>query len=327
MKKMFIPPYVEQAVLDLEKQSKALKNHPDHKVLSESFFYVACLLRASVKIMLPDNGEIYRENNGGGRCPDEEEVKSMEGCPAPIVALCYRWTYPISEEEQDSESTYPAPKRITLIVDEKQIFPESINKSPGMVLYSVFYNDQFKIWSISRLSIYLPKEKIFIKGDREEYKKDVGRYPILPEPWKFITATFDLTTGKYISGQDVKNDAFAYNCFSQYLPDMTAMTQCFHSLRANALLDEVTHFSSSKKRKHQKKGVGGFSYYVLRLPPAKNQNISKNGSGSHASPRFHIRRAHIRKLSSGELTFVRQCFVGDKEKGIVNKDYIIGKML
>lgn len=44
-------------------------------------------------------------------------------------------------------------------------------------------------------------------------------------------------------------------------------------------------------------------------------------TGAHDSPRFHVRRAHIRKLPTGVLTFVRQCFVGDPEKGVVGKHY------
>jgi len=326
VKKLFIPPYIEQAVLDLEAQAKVLSNNSEHRITAASFYYVSRFLRSSIKVMLPDNGEIYRENNGGGRCPDEEEIKSMEGCPAPVVSLCYKYTYSLSVDEKNSATTVSAPKRITLIVDEKQIFPEAVNDNPNIQLFSVFYSDQYRLWSLSPLSIAIPKQKIFFTACREDFKKETGRESRIDTPWKFNVSVFDLTACKQITTRDVKNKDFFFECFSQYLPDITAMTQCFHSLRANALLDEVTHFSSSKRKKHTRNGVGGFTYHVLKLPSIKTRSVNKEKTDSHASPRFHVRRAHIRKLSTGELTFVRQCFVGNKNNGVVNKDYAIGKV-
>lgn len=42
-------------------------------------------------------------------------------------------------------------------------------------------------------------------------------------------------------------------------------------------------------------------------------------------PWSYARRAHIRKLPTGVLTFVRQCFVGDKERGEVKKHYAMAQ--
>jgi Protein of unknown function (DUF2786) len=46
--------------------------------------------------------------------------------------------------------------------------------------------------------------------------------------------------------------------------------------------------------------------------------------GTHASPRLHWRRGHIRRLPSGECTQVRPCLVGHKSLGQIEKDYVLG---
>jgi hypothetical protein len=43
--------------------------------------------------------------------------------------------------------------------------------------------------------------------------------------------------------------------------------------------------------------------------------------GTHASPRFHHRRGHVRHLQDGRMTFVRPCTVGGFEQGMVTHDY------
>jgi hypothetical protein len=44
--------------------------------------------------------------------------------------------------------------------------------------------------------------------------------------------------------------------------------------------------------------------------------------GSHASPRQHLRRGHIRRLQCGNI-WVNSCVVGDPSKGRIDKQYIV----
>lgn len=48
---------------------------------------------------------------------------------------------------------------------------------------------------------------------------------------------------------------------------------------------------------------------------------SDHQGGTHASPRQHDRRGHLRRLQSGRNVWVRPCKVGDPSKGIVFHDY------
>ena len=42
---------------------------------------------------------------------------------------------------------------------------------------------------------------------------------------------------------------------------------------------------------------------------------------AHASPRYHMRRGHIRRLPTGKTTFVHAHFVGSQDTGTVDKNY------
>ena len=48
--------------------------------------------------------------------------------------------------------------------------------------------------------------------------------------------------------------------------------------------------------------------------------------GTHASPRLHDRRGHLRRLRSGKNVWVRECKVGNASKGVVFHDYQIKEM-
>lgn len=43
-------------------------------------------------------------------------------------------------------------------------------------------------------------------------------------------------------------------------------------------------------------------------------------TGTHQSPRQHLRRGHIRRLESGNI-WVNACVVGSSEKGVIKKSY------
>jgi len=45
--------------------------------------------------------------------------------------------------------------------------------------------------------------------------------------------------------------------------------------------------------------------------------------GTHATPRLHERRGHWRNLANGRVVWVRDCLVGDPDKGVVEKDYLV----
>lgn len=77
----------------------------------------------------------------------------------------------------------------------------------------------------------------------------------------------------------------------------------------------------SDMRKSKKK-LPFFEFKILTIDSDKPQQNSSGGTGSHASPRVHLRRGHIRKLPTKNV-WVNACVVGDKAKGVIQKDYLV----
>lgn len=65
-----------------------------------------------------------------------------------------------------------------------------------------------------------------------------------------------------------------------------------------------------------------FSYWTLHLPSAPESEGQPLG-GTHASPRLHLRRGHIRQFAPGKYTWIDACVVGSKNEGMVVKDYAL----
>lgn len=84
---------------------------------------------------------------------------------------------------------------------------------------------------------------------------------------------------------------------------------------------ELAMIPSYKKRSANGK-VPFFDYKVLTIN-TKEASPTKNGiTGTHACPRQHLRRGHIRRLKNKHV-WVNSCVVGDATKGMVKKDYNI----
>jgi hypothetical protein len=78
---------------------------------------------------------------------------------------------------------------------------------------------------------------------------------------------------------------------------------------------------ATRRPKLARRGVSGWEYRVVNIDPARVVAVARARGGTHASPRWHIRRGHFRTLADGRRTFVRACAVGDRARGGIVKDY------
>jgi hypothetical protein len=79
--------------------------------------------------------------------------------------------------------------------------------------------------------------------------------------------------------------------------------------------------SRAKRARLSRDGVRGWVWHQVSINPGRLRAVSTPQGGTHASPRWHIRRGHWRQLADGRRVFVRQCEVGDPTRGGVVKDY------
>lgn len=88
-------------------------------------------------------------------------------------------------------------------------------------------------------------------------------------------------------------------------------------------VEQTIHQEASQKNAQRIKS-GKLPIYetkVLTIKASEPKN-NKQGlsTGTHASPRQHLRRGHIRRIETGNI-WVNACVVGSKENGIINKSY------
>jgi hypothetical protein len=110
----------------------------------------------------------------------------------------------------------------------------------------------------------------------------------------------------------------------QYTPNFEAATSMVW--RALGLLAISTplaeqQLSPLRRRPFAKLGVRGWTYRIAEIDTAQVAAARTLQGGTHASPRWHVRRGHWRTLSDGQRVFVRECEVGDIARGGVIKDY------
>lgn len=77
----------------------------------------------------------------------------------------------------------------------------------------------------------------------------------------------------------------------------------------------------TNKRKIAQGKIPSYDWHTVVIEAVEPKSESKGGT--HASPRLHDRRGHIRRLRSGKNVWVKPCKVGDAAKGIVWKDYVL----
>lgn len=90
-------------------------------------------------------------------------------------------------------------------------------------------------------------------------------------------------------------------------------------LECNNLLVEKIAPPSTRGLGKRKRRLLRFEYRVLTITGRRTVGVGT--SGSHRSPRFHLRRGHIRHLPSGQKTWVSACAVGSDRRGVIAKDY------
>lgn len=78
------------------------------------------------------------------------------------------------------------------------------------------------------------------------------------------------------------------------------------------------------KRIKQGKAPLGYEHKVVTIDPGllKMPGVVTAG-GTHASPRMHWRRGHIRHYGDGKVTPVRPAIIGDVSRGVITHDYAL----
>lgn len=123
-----------------------------------------------------------------------------------------------------------------------------------------------------------------------------------------------------LSTKDISEDELGLMSFYAYkLLCFLAALQCSNVIEVDTLPQPTKAPSVGAK---SKKKLPTFSYkeLVIDTKGKVEKTVDDCGSSTQNTKRIHLRRGHIRRLPN-KTVWVNPCVVGDKTKGVVEKDY------
>lgn len=210
-------------------------------------------------------------------------------------------------------------------VDNSQIFLIEDPGASAKFIYDIGIEDYFFHLPFQKITLEVIGEKArnIIFAERIGESGEVGlSYAVETKPGVWLQSIESSTTG---GRADFNPDPLLGGPGS---PAPRNMDVAFAMLAVLCKILECKNVSmqrvSAKPTVRSKLGKEPplYSHHVLVVKPERSESPSLGGT--HAPPRVHLRRGHIRHLSDGRTIWVRESVVGDKTRGIVTKDYLVG---
>lgn len=162
------------------------------------------------------------------------------------------------------------------------------------------------------------KQSGVYRGDPFDYKVWVFRYRPCSSMWSLhFVNTFKIGSALMGSLHNRATPPDDLDCGDAAF--LAAGLQALNCSNVHA----VEHLPSRLRVARAKKtGSPLYSTWTLEIKGtsgSKDRGMSLGGT--HASPRVHLRRGHIRHYDNGKTIWVQPCVVGNKENGMIDKDY------
>lgn len=248
-------------------------------------------LQGAIKFFVPDRS--FNEKRRVSILRSDaplEDFADLIGSPYPVWALVYR------VRSDDPESI--GDKRVVLVREtESDLRVEVAVHLP--------HADESEPWA------YLPGTAFFKKRDPSVFEKmDGGRK---------LSIGFEMPPSAMFTSSEL------YQMAQESIDDCFVVIETLILLGIdNGVKREVKHNATVNRRREAKGKRRFFDYWVLDVPSAPASGDGYSG-GAHSSPRFHLRRGHLRRLATGAVTWVRATTVGKASAGLVVKDYAVSR--
>jgi hypothetical protein len=255
-------------------------------------------------------------------------LKIMEGCPQGWQRLLIHDVSRAEKFEFVSLPLEPAAEpgvfRLPKLTrDEAEAWCEGLLPLPApCVWYEFTYNNRSGLlliedgtkWQLERLE-WLPGEAFVVFGVRVTIDR-ASFDPLAPIGEGFYSGNLDLIRRLT---PEKRSEVFGHD----------ALLAIYLTLVINSRSTEVTRESPPPQlnKARDKRGVTPlFDHRVVRIVPQRFLRGAPGG-GTHASPRLHWRRSHIRTLYRGtpdeRRILIPRCLVGRVELGTVSHEYRI----
>ncbi|MDF2461854.1 MAG: hypothetical protein K0Q43_89 [Ramlibacter sp.] len=259
-------------------------------------------LERAVKFVLPEGGRLMDDDRSVARVFHDLRL------PFPVVALEYRSTGVVAAHET------PSSKRISLIWDARQAEPALLEGTaasrgvlpgaPGLYVQSISYMDDYEAWMPVMATAYvdLAREPVIPEpGDVSELELELVRHRLRPGferspafPVQFIA--HDDFFLDHLGGEAAADAIFRADSGDELSAALAfaALTTC-----ANVAMETVRAPAPLNRKREASGKTPFFDTRILQVADGgyvRRGTADAGGAGSHASPRAHLRRGHIRSL-------------------------------
>ena len=150
-----------------------------------------------------------------------------------------------------------------------------------------------------------------------------GFFWVMPRNMQKVTDVLAYATFRENMWADVDMNPRAKEDGIKYAECLTAIF--WRGLAILSIAPEYTTRSVplTRRPKLARAGVSGWTWRTVTINQDAIARAAQERRGTHASPRWHVRRGHWRKLQDGRRVFVAECEVGSPERGGVVKDYVV----
>lgn len=325
--------YCTQAIESLTERAKSFQPHSP--LAAANMRHVIALLQDAIKFYVPDNGRLFDDSL--------RALPAVFRLPYPVIAAEFRITKEAPQSHQpmsqSAEGIALSSKRIALAVEinEKNVdrFEWLVQPSKtyllgddgAIAIIPVYFNDEEGDWQLPPFGSLTPCRKmdpnpLAVSRSKSLYGGEIPKGMTLLPLESHLTF---LLPEDCIYIHNAKGANYAYAMMAQDTNDeFMAVMELIEILSCrNVSTNSVAPPAALNKKRSSKGKVPFFEYKVLMLDPTQ-ESASGTGvaKGTHASPRVHLRRGHIRRLPDRNI-WVNATVVGNKQMGMVSKDYAV----
>jgi hypothetical protein len=293
------------------------------------------LVRAT-KFLLPNCAELVDP------CSLNDAHLDLLRLPYPVTAFEAPWMKESDGLVLNGEVESPSTRRIALcweLSDDFEPFAQlnetvrPVFPDGGVFIYPISYSDELRCWNPGLGGQFVPRDyrcgsnfedlpasTIVHDALRNAGQLNEKGFRFRSEPFVLLDEPFAQLLAR--KGNDVPTGLSHVIYDSNDEVTMTVQACAVLNCANVETVDVAPGKGASAKRAATGKPPF-FTYKVLQLSPGKSGSTGRGGS--HAGPRTHLRRGHIRRLAD-RTTWVRAALINPgSERGAVVKDYEIPK--
>lgn len=167
-----------------------------------------------------------------------------------------------------------------------------------------------------RVGFFCREAGDFIHIQLYGWARDVGKWVL----HDLAAARFDPARPDRIVGACASEGAEQKNVYMTLVCWLSAFLSALNCCNVNRIKTTTDEKLQRARSKRGKKPL--FDFWTLEIDLDRSEKEDCDWGGTHASPRFHLRRGHARQHKKGHWCWVRACAVGNKQSGgMVHKEY------